>query len=46
VPDEYRDYRLLKLGLSWRDIQDAPGVWLDWMLAIDQTVGEVVSRDY
>lgn len=41
LPTEVRDWKLLsKFGLSYEQIQEAPAVWLDWMLAIDGVAEE------
>ena len=40
MPPELRDYRLLQIGVDAAAILDAPALWLDGLLAVDDMVKE------
>ena len=40
MPPELRDYRLLQIGVDAATILDAPALWLDGLLAVDDMVKE------
>lgn len=43
LPDEFRTWKLLSMGVSLTEQETAPAVRLDWLLAIDGVMGETVE---
>lgn len=45
LPLEVRDWKIVtKFGFTFDQIQDAPAVWLDWLLAIDGVAEEARAK--